>query len=53
VETRQEVQGLAVLETEQITTLLPDLGLQTQATVVAVVDMHLVVLKAVQVEKVL
>jgi hypothetical protein len=43
VETRQEVQGLAVLEMEQITIRLVDQALQTQATVGVGVDTHLVV----------
>jgi hypothetical protein len=50
VETRQEVQGLAVLEMEQITTRLVGLGLQTQATVGVGVDTHLVVLKVARVD---
>jgi len=51
VETRQEAQGLAVLETEPTTTLLLDQALQTQATVVAEADIHLPALPVAQVEK--
>jgi hypothetical protein len=51
VETQQEAQGLAVLETEPTTTLQLDQALQIQVTGGEVVDIHLVVLKVAQVGK--